>query len=208
MSAGSNSALRICALLAGALLSIISTAALGDVCVGDAGQGRVKIEAHDASVGEVLEALKASHLIEFRASKALSRVVTGTYSGTLSQVLSRLLAGYNYFLQVTASGTQLNFLDAAREDRASLGSSFATMADHARPVSSNVDADDERAMKANAPAPPVAISPSLQPPPAAARTAVQSAGARGSGSARISTNVDLDEESIADQAHARSYGVR
>src|SRR5690348_111554 len=91
------------ALLMAALLGVSSGRAAAQVRVSDAGAGRVEVEAHDASVRDVLDALKASHMIQFRSSDALSRVVTGTYTGTLAQVLSRVLKGYNYVLHVTPS---------------------------------------------------------------------------------------------------------
>ena len=97
-------------------------AAMPAVRVTDAGGGRVRIEAQDASVGQVLAALQESGFIRFSASDQLSRSVTGTYTGTLPQVLSRILGGYNYnyFLHVTASGTELHAVDASSDTNAGL----------------------------------------------------------------------------------------
>jgi hypothetical protein len=97
------------------------------VSVRDAGGGSVQIEAHDASVGQVLAALQESGLIRLSAglqvaSDQLSRTVSGTYTGTLPQVLSRILEGHNYFLRVTASGTEFHAVDASRDSKAALRS--------------------------------------------------------------------------------------
>lgn len=131
------------ALLVVALLGA-SPASAEAVSVSDSGSGRVHVEAHDASLGQVLAALHESHLIDFSASDPLSRTVTGTYTGTLSQVLSRLLNGYNYFLHVTASGTELHVVNVASTD---------TDAALQHEASSNVDA-----AAAPAPPPPVRLS--------------------------------------------------
>jgi hypothetical protein len=92
------------------------------VSVRDAGDGRIQIEAHDASVGQVLAALQESGLIRLSASDQLSRTVSGSYTGTLPQVLSRILDGYNYFLRVTASGTELHALNPSSDANAALRS--------------------------------------------------------------------------------------
>jgi hypothetical protein len=110
-----TSAFHPCPLLVAALLGT-SPASAAPVSVSDSGGGRVQVEAHDASLGQVLAALQESHLIEFSASEPLSGTVTGTYTGTLSHVLSRILNGYNYFLHVTASGTELHVVNVASGD--------------------------------------------------------------------------------------------
>src|SRR6516162_9723861 len=63
-------------------------AAMRPVSIRDAGGGRVQIEAHDASVAQVLAALQAAGLIRLSGSDQMSRTVSGTYTGTLPQVLS------------------------------------------------------------------------------------------------------------------------
>jgi hypothetical protein len=71
------------------------------------GPGTLTIEAHDAKVCEILEALSESRTIEFHSSDAMSRVVTGTYTGTLPRVLGRILDGYNHVIQATPSGVRI-----------------------------------------------------------------------------------------------------
>jgi hypothetical protein len=100
-------------------------AAMPPVSVRDAGGGRVEIEAHDASVDQVLAALQESGLIRLSAGLQVAsdkppRTVSGSYTGTLPQVLSRMLEGYNYFLRVTATGTEFHAIDASRDAKAAL----------------------------------------------------------------------------------------
>ncbi len=99
MSAGCEdlSRLSVYGLMVPAALCARPTQAAAEVRIRNSGGGRLEIEARDANVRDVLEALRASHMLQFRPSKELPRVVTGTYSGTLSQVLSCILVGYNYF---------------------------------------------------------------------------------------------------------------
>ena len=50
----------------------------------------------------------------------MSRTVSGTYTGTLPQVISHILDGYSYFLRVTTSGTELHAVDTSRDAKAAL----------------------------------------------------------------------------------------
>jgi hypothetical protein len=147
-------------------------AAMPLVSVRDAGDGRIQIEAHDASVGQVLAALQESGLIRFSASDQLSRTVSGSYTGTLPQVLSRILDGYNYFLHVTPSGTELHALNPSSDANAALrsGSSDDNAALRSG-VGSNVEA-------ATAPAPAFSLSRPNPISQARARARAQQAARR------------------------------
>src|SRR5690349_12150070 len=104
----------------------------------------VTIEARDATLRDVLDALAKTHKLDFSSSDPLSRRVAGTYSGSLQRVLLRLLYGYNVVMRVSPSGTKLTVvgLSSARLVRA------AAVA-YARPAGprSNVDLDEEKAME-------------------------------------------------------------
>jgi len=95
------------------------------VSVSDAGGGRIRIEAHDASLDQVLAALRDSHLIQYSAVDAPPRTITGIYTGTLPQVLSRILDGQNYFLHVTETGTELHAINTSAGTNASGGTNAA-----------------------------------------------------------------------------------
>jgi hypothetical protein len=59
----------------------------------------VKIETQEATLGEVLEALRSSFKLQYRSTGTLDRVVNGTYSGSLSRVIARLLEDQSYIIQ-------------------------------------------------------------------------------------------------------------
>ena len=67
----------------------------------------VIVETREASVEEVLAALRASFNLHYRISGALNRVMTGTYTGSLQRVIARLLEGHNYVMQASAGGGEL-----------------------------------------------------------------------------------------------------
>jgi len=67
----------------------------------------VIVETREASVEEVLAALRASFNLRYRTSGALNRAMTGTYTGSLQRVIARLLEGHNYVLQSSAGGGEL-----------------------------------------------------------------------------------------------------
>src|SRR5262249_12660223 len=165
-----RSALPACALVAVALLGASpAPAAPGasgpTVSVSDAGGGRIAIEAHEASLRQVLDALQVSHLIQFRGLDPVARTVTGTYTGTLPQVLSRILDGFNSFLQVTPSVTRRHIVNLAPGNgvvRSVVAPVAMAAPNPRRPVSSNVDADDERAEE-GATRPPATKAPAWVP---------------------------------------------
>ncbi|HEY2137210.1 MAG TPA: hypothetical protein VGH49_15070 [Xanthobacteraceae bacterium] len=187
--------------------------ARAEVSIVEAGSGTLVVEAHDATVRQVLEALSASRNIQFRASEALSQIVTGTYSGTLPHVLARILGGYDTVIVSTASGVRLTVLAAAGTARpvvsisavranpatASIAAPQTMPVNATRTVSSNVDLDEEAAEGATgqarpayaaAPAVPLSIVNSSASVPPTMTINSQGSSAR----PHISANVDLDEE--------------
>src|SRR5664279_127104 len=57
------------------------------------------VEAHEASVEEVLAALRTSFNLQIQTSGVPNHVITGTYSGSLQRVVARLLDGQNYVMR-------------------------------------------------------------------------------------------------------------
>jgi len=82
----------------------------------------VVLEAHDASLQEILEAFRTSFALQYNAAAGLEHKVTGTYAGPLPRVLSRLLTGNDYVIRSTARGMEIVILDSgpapAPNDRA------------------------------------------------------------------------------------------
>jgi hypothetical protein len=198
---------RVCAgaLLAAALFGAGPLPATAEVRVVDGVGGTLVVEAHDASIRQVLEALSTSHTIRFRASEALSRVVNGTYTGTLSHVLSRILDGYDHVILSTPAGLRLDIVGTARTGAVTASAAravtnaVAVMPNVGQRVSSNVDLDEENAQaaaggnrQATAPASVPAYRPA--PPTIQPSRAVLTGNAQLPGAPRVSSNLDLDEE--------------
>jgi hypothetical protein len=183
--------IQACALLAVAVFCASAGSANAEVRVTEAGAGKLVIEAHDATVRQVLDALRASQTIRLRSSDALSRVVTGTYSGTLPYVLSRILDGYDHVIQSTSSGLRLDIVGAARTAKSTVAVANVVtiaVAQHlGSQVSSNVDLDEELVLAAAAGSRP-ASAPAIRPVPAVTDGVPRLTGPR------MSSNVDLDEE--------------
>jgi hypothetical protein len=75
----------------------------------------ITIEARDTSVENILAALSRAFDMDYRSSIDLDKRLSGTYVGPLSQVVTRILQGYNFVLKtdngsfsVTVVGTPLS----------------------------------------------------------------------------------------------------
>jgi hypothetical protein len=71
----------------------------------------VRVEAVGAPLDEILSRLGAVDL-RYQGSAVPVRIVTGTYSGSLSQVLARLLEGISYFTRKNGNLTILTIINA------------------------------------------------------------------------------------------------
>jgi hypothetical protein len=81
-----------------AVLIIMTGAVHADVRVsGDA--HAVQLDATRSNVAEVLSALESAFRLRVNTSMVLDKAVGGTYTGSLAQVLSRILRDYNYFIR-------------------------------------------------------------------------------------------------------------
>lgn len=64
----------------------------------------VRIETDNSSLRDVLEALRKSFGIRYHGADGLNDPVSGTYSGSLQRVLSRLLREHNFVMRPLAGG--------------------------------------------------------------------------------------------------------
>jgi len=64
----------------------------------------VSLEAREASVEEVLSALKRSFGVQYRIKIPSPRRVNGTYSGSLDRVVHRVLEGHDFVLKTGPEG--------------------------------------------------------------------------------------------------------
>jgi hypothetical protein len=105
--------------LAGRLARLVAVAAIGlatssaGLSVAEAAadvQGdpsAVQLRAENASTREVLDALAAKFGLKYKLSVHIGREVGGSYSGTLRQVLARVLDGTDYVVQVNEDGVKV-----------------------------------------------------------------------------------------------------
>jgi hypothetical protein len=77
------------------------------------GPETVRVEAREASLDEVLGALAGKFQIQYRASVPLDRTISGTFSGSLSRVVARLLDGYDRVVKRDGSGLEIVILGVA-----------------------------------------------------------------------------------------------
>ena len=192
---------QVGALLAAVILCATAAPAAAEVRVTETGGGGLTVEAHDATVQQILDALGQSRTIRFQASEALSQHITGTYSGGLPRVLSRILDGYDHVIRSTSSGLQIDFVSTAQPTKFtapvmnSVTMSAAARTPHG--VSSNIDLDEENSQARSVPGPQtvnLASAPHPSAPPIHPFRATLFGNAQSPGAARVSGNVDLDEE--------------
>ena len=69
--------------------------------------GALSIDAHDTTLQEVVVKLSATFGIRFRSSADLSRPVDGSYQGSLREVITRLLDGYDFFVRRSGDVTEV-----------------------------------------------------------------------------------------------------
>ena len=96
------------AVSASLLLSALLPARAEILLQGDA--TAVRLEVTQATVGEILAALHERYNVHHRTALALDRPLTGTYSGSLSRVIARVLDGYDYVARFTADGVDIPYV--------------------------------------------------------------------------------------------------
>jgi hypothetical protein len=77
----------------------VATPAEGDKLRVQGDPKAVRVDARQTTIADVLSGLASAFNIRYRSSIVLNDVRNGTYSGSLRQVISRVLDGYNYVIQ-------------------------------------------------------------------------------------------------------------
>jgi hypothetical protein len=77
----------------------------------------IELRAASASIREILDALPADLRVTHRIAPNVSGVLTGQYSGSLYQVLARILDGYDYIVEISDEGIQIIVLGASGGSR-------------------------------------------------------------------------------------------
>ena len=95
----------------------------------------VRVEATNSNVAEVLASLESAFHLRVNTSVILDGSVGGTFTGSLTEVVSRLLEGHNYFMrrqageiEVTVVGIKGDRAIAAERPRPSAGYGLAVQA--------------------------------------------------------------------------------
>lgn len=75
----------------------------------------VQIEVQNSSIKDVLSALGRKLDVQFQTFANLDKPLTGTYRGSLQQVLDRLLEGYNFIIRTSQRRLEVTVLGAQNE---------------------------------------------------------------------------------------------
>jgi hypothetical protein len=67
----------------------------------------MQVRVENDTVGHVLEALGQNVSLHYRSAAPLDKVIGGSFSGSLQQVLSRALAGYDFVAGYSMQGVEL-----------------------------------------------------------------------------------------------------
>ena len=103
------------ALMSAVLLGAAGRAAHAQVRVGGQPEA-VHIEARDATLREVLEALQANFNLRYRSDDVLDTRLTGAFNGPLQRVAARVLAGYDFAMTITPQGIDVVVLRQSQPD--------------------------------------------------------------------------------------------
>src|SRR5262249_1277712 len=98
-------------------LVVLSSASAATDIQGTADNVRLKID--NATLVEVLNALSNRFNISYRLRSHNPRVLTGHYSGTLRETLTRILDGNDYFLELSDKGLEVIVLGTSEQPSAS-----------------------------------------------------------------------------------------
>jgi hypothetical protein len=94
------------AIVVGIALTIAPTFTLAEVQVRGTQQA-VSVNAQNASVEEILSAIRNAFGVRYRSSINLQQETTGTYEGSLYRVLQRILESYDFIVKTSEAGTEI-----------------------------------------------------------------------------------------------------
>ncbi len=98
---------RCCGLVLAALLVCgPATLARAEVHV-DGSPAAVRITTDRAAISDVLAAIAKGSNVTYRTAIPLDAAAAATYAGTMGQVISHLLAGYNYVIRKDGEATEI-----------------------------------------------------------------------------------------------------
>jgi hypothetical protein len=83
-----------------------ATVACADVRV-EGTQAAVRVSSNGDTIGDVLSAFGAPFNVKYRSAIPLDAAANATYSGSVGQVISRLLDGYSYMIKKNEDATDI-----------------------------------------------------------------------------------------------------
>jgi len=95
---------------------------------------RVVLRANDATIADILAALRSAFDLEVTLKGTTTRKFTGVYSGSLRQMLSRLLMGEDYVLRAAPNGIGIRLVGRSAADSAAAPSSLPSASQGSRLV--------------------------------------------------------------------------
>jgi hypothetical protein len=93
-------------LAAGTIVLFLQGAASADTKVEGTAEA-LRIETLDSPIQEVLVSLQSTLRLQYRTSVQLDQQISGTYQGSLTRVLARVLDGYDYILKNSSENAEL-----------------------------------------------------------------------------------------------------
>jgi hypothetical protein len=95
---------------------------------------RVVLQTYDATMPEILSALRSTFDLQVKLQGATARRFTGVYTGPVRRVLSRLLAGDDYILRTASDGISLRLFGKSAADSAAAPSGLTVAVQGSRLV--------------------------------------------------------------------------
>jgi len=93
----------------------------------------VRIETADATLREVLDALRTNFNLRYRSDEALDTRMTGTFGGSLPRVAARVLDGYDFVIKITAQGVDVLVIRQSQPDGKAVAAPAPARASFGRP---------------------------------------------------------------------------
>ena len=88
------------------LSALSATRADAEVTVGG-GRDDMQVRVENDTVDHVLEALSQKGNLHYRSTRPLNKVIGGSFSGSLAQVVSRILVGFDFVVRYNPQGVEI-----------------------------------------------------------------------------------------------------
>ena len=116
----------------------------------DGGRDEMPVRVENDTVRHVLEALGQTVSLHYRSAAPLNKVIGGSFSGSLEQVLSRVLAGYDFVVRYNLRAVEL--LVVGKSGAAAVPP--PSVEDPPQPQTAPTDTDEDAPNVSLAPTPP------------------------------------------------------